>query len=152
MSWKLVKVGLIFTASVALFETALAEGAMPELHRRLLALALDNLDKAMCGTAQCSAATIEERTHPPLTHEQVAAIVAAGTVSVAAEHCQLDWRVRNFLPMMRRYREISKLSDRQMALISMLHGITMGALADAVQRTPCSSEMKATIDKKLIGQ
>jgi hypothetical protein len=133
--------------------TQVAAGAQEpsEPHQKLLKLALDNLQKALCGNGQpCAPATASERANPPVTDEQARAIVGAGTISVLAEHCGLDWTRRNFMPMMQYHRQKLKMNRRQMALVGLLHGITMGAVGGVARQTPCSPEMKASIEKRLI--
>jgi hypothetical protein len=80
--------------------------------KHLLKLALDNLDKAICVKAKCAPATDEERRNPPLSNAQVKANISVGTLSTLAEHCGLDWKCRNFEPLMQSHRERMKMSER----------------------------------------
>ena len=77
-------------------------------------------------------------------------MVEAGSLSVVAEHCGLDWQRRNFEPLMKHHRERLRMSERQLALVSLLHGITMGFVGEIVRRTPCSAELKVATEKRLI--
>lgn len=121
------------------------------LPKILLALALDNYPNARCGNNQpCAPATAEERERPPLTDEQAHTIVTAASTSAIARHCGLDWQRRNFEPLMRFHRETLKLSERQMALVGLLHGISMGVMAEPVARGPCIPALKASAEKHML--
>ena len=87
---------------------------------------------------------------PPITDDQARAVVEAGSISVVAEHCGLDWQRRNFESLMKHHRERLRMSERQLALVSLLHGITMGVVGETVRRTPCSAELKVPTEKRLI--
>jgi hypothetical protein len=101
---KLTSASLIMAVVLAAPLEVLAqvpEGSSPraEPHQKLLMIALDNYQKALCGGNQpCAPASTAERATPPITDEQARAIVAAASISVLAEHCQLDWERRNFAP------------------------------------------------------
>jgi hypothetical protein len=155
MRWQLTSVNLI--AALALMmpfpvaaQTPATPSPRPELHRQFLSMALDNYLGALCGNQPCAPASAAERATPPITDDQARAIVAAATISIMAEHCQLDWERRNFVPLMRHHRERLKMNERQMALVGLLHGITMGALDETVRRNPCTPEMKESIEKRLL--
>ena len=148
-----VAVTLLTAGHSVLAQTAAPPAPKQELHRAFLTLAIDNIDKAMCGQGQfCAPATAAERANPPLTDEQARGIVSAGVISVTAEHCGLDWQRRNFGPLLRHHRETLKLNERQLALVGLLHGITMGQVGEVVRRSPCSPEQKAATEQRLIAR
>ena len=124
--------------------------AVDTLQKQLLKLALDNLDQAICDKAKCTPATDEERRNPPLSDDQVKAIISVGTLSTLAEHCGLDWKRRNFQPLMQIHRKRMKMSERQVALAGLLHGITMGVTGNTIRSQPCTQKLKAEVDQKLI--
>jgi hypothetical protein len=102
----------------------------PELHRQFLLMALDSYQRARCeGNQPCAPASAAERATPPITDDQARAIVAAATISTMAEHCQLDWGRRNFVPLMQHHRERLKMSERQMALLGFCMGSQWEQLA-----------------------
>jgi len=150
--WQLVLTHAIVAAALAVPRPVLAQApaARVEPHQQFLLLALDNYAKARCGKELCAPATAAERANPPITDEQARAIVTAGTISIMAEHCQLDWERRNFIPLMRHHRETLKMTERQMALVGLLHGITMGALAETVRKSVCTPEAKVATEKRLL--
>ena len=121
-----------------------------ELREKLLRTALDNLPKALCGDGPCAPATPEELRTPPLTDPQVQTVISASIVSAMAEHCGLDWSKRNFAPMMQYHREQLKLSDRQVALVGLLHGVGMGVVGETVKKSPCTPETKDKVEQKLL--
>jgi hypothetical protein len=148
----------LLTAALTACQSVLAQSVAPpapkqELHRAFLAVAIDNFDKAMCGQGQsCAPATAAERANPPLSDEQARSIVSAGVISVTADHCGLDWQRWNFVPLMRHHRETLKLNEREMALVGLLHGITMGQVGEIARKSPCTPELKAATEQRLIAR
>jgi hypothetical protein len=151
MTWNSAQASLMAALVLAMPLSVAAQPARTEPHRQLLMIALDNLGRARCERGQpCAPATAEERATPPITDDQARAVVETGSISVVAEHCGLDWQRRNFEPLMKHHRERLRMSERQLALISLLHGITMGVVGETVRRTPCSPELKVSTEKRLI--
>jgi hypothetical protein len=143
--------GLLAWAGPALAQTS--GGSSPEFHRHILKLALDNFKKARCALNQaCAPATTEERQTPPISDDQARRIVGSAVISTMAEHCRLDWQRRNFEPLMAYHRAKLGMSERQVALVGLIHGIAMGAVGDQVRQTPCSADMKATTEQRLLSQ
>jgi hypothetical protein len=113
--------------------TACAQGA-PALGqfsddqvRRILMLALDNIQRGICENNQpCAPTTEAERQNPPITIPEARAIMQRGVVSGAAMHCDMDWGRRNFEPMMAHWRHTMKKNSRQMVTVGFLHGIMQG--------------------------
>jgi hypothetical protein len=118
---------------------------------RVLTLALDNIQRARCeNNAHCAAATAEERKQPPLSIAEGRSIMQRGVLSGLAQHCGLDWRTRNFLPMMAHWRLGTKKSARQMALVGLVHGIMQGQIQNAAAKQgACSDQMRQSIDVQL---
>ena len=84
--------------------------------RQLLGLALDNIQRAVCEDRKpCAPATAEERANPPLTVDEVRAVVGRAVLSAMGEQCGLDWQRLNYLPMMAHWRNALKSSERKMA-------------------------------------
>jgi hypothetical protein len=95
--------------------------------RRVLTLALDNIQRGLCENNQpCAPASEAERQNPPITISEARAIMHRGVLSGAAQHCDLDWLRRNFQPMMAHWRHTIKKNPRQMTFIGFVHGITQG--------------------------
>jgi hypothetical protein len=141
--------GVVASACPALAQTS--GGSSPEFHQYILKLALDNFAKARCEANQaCAPATNEERQNPPISDDQALRIFRAAVISTTAEHCGLDWQRRNFEPLMTYHRDKLALSPRQMALVGLMHGIAMGALGDQVRQSPCTADVKAWTEQRLL--
>ena len=55
-------------------------------------------------------------------------IITAASLSAAAAWCGVEWQNSHYLPMMQQERASRRWSDKQMAYIGLLHGITQGTL------------------------
>ena len=132
---------------------ASAQGSSPDplsddrVHKFLM-LALDNIGQARCeNNAPCAAATAEEKANPPITIEEARLVVRRAVLSGIAGSCNLDWQKRNFLPMMAYWRSTKKKTERQMALITLVHGIMQGMMESSTKA--CPAEMREKIDAQL---
>jgi hypothetical protein len=113
--------------------------------QKILMLALDNIGRARCeNNKPCAAATAEERAKPPITIEEARLFMRRGVLSGMAEPCKLDWQKRNFLPMMTYWRDTMKKTERQMALIGLVHGIIQGMMKPGAQA--CPLQMREKLD------
>jgi len=126
--------------------------AKSPLHRQLLEIALNNIQKTLCKPPDqpCAPATAKERATPPISDQQAQTIVASGIISALGKHCGLDWQRFNFQPLMSYHREKLQMTSRQIALVGLLHGITMGAVRKDVERSACTSDLKSKTKKKFI--
>ena len=117
----------------------------------LLGLALDNIQRAVCEDRKpCAPATAEERANPPLTVDEVRAVVGRAVLSAMGEQCGLDWQRLNYLPMMAHWRNALKSSERKMALIALLHGIAQGQIGPVLaKRGPCTDAARRDIEARL---
>jgi hypothetical protein len=149
--------GLALSLALMLASGALAQPApslTDEAVQQLLQLALKNMPRAMCGNLKpCAPVTAEEFENPPISIEHARAIMLTGTRTALASWCGLDWQRRSFLPMMRHYRHELRFSERQMALVGLLHGIQQGMLegqfkakgaCDAVTRDNLDAQLQKT--------
>lgn len=118
---------------------------------RMIGIALDNIHRALCDDRKpCAPATAEEKASPPLTVAEGRMVVQRGVLSAAGEHCGLDWRKLNFLPLMSYWRDSRKVSERKLALISLLHGIMQGASKPQVEAGgPCTDTRRREIEARL---
>ena len=116
---------------------------------KLLMLALDSIGRGLCENKKpCAPATAKEKASPPITIAEARIIVHRGALTAAAEHCGLDWRVRNFSPMMAYWRHNAKKNERQMTLIAILHGITQ-EFGKHGFKAACTDEMRQNVDRQL---
>ena len=140
---------------LALAATAVhAQGDRPlslddDFVRRILAQALDNITRLRCENAQpCAPATAAEKANPPITVAEARAIMSRGILSGAAERCGLDWQRRNFVPMMAYWRNDMKKTERQMALVALLHGVMQG-IVNAGSEKACPESMRQNLEQGL---
>lgn len=75
----------------------------------------------------------EELKTPIIPYEDGKRIVNRGILSAMAEYCSLDWENRSFSPFMQQERSKGKWSDKQMAFIGGLHGMTQGGAHKSFQ-------------------
>jgi len=108
--------------------------------RRLLVLALDNVQRARCGAQACTPATGAEKANPPLTLAEARVVIGRAALSAVGEYCGLDWRSQNFEPMMNYWRHEQKKSKRQLALIALLHGIMQSRIEKTFAENAACSE------------
>lgn len=122
-----------------------------EFMQRVLQTALANIDRARCANGErCAPATEAEKKNPPLTLAETSQVVGRGIFSGGGFHCGMDWEKRNFLPMMAYWRDQQKKSDRQLALIAMIHGIVFEQfLSEFAAKGKCPDEMKKDLEVRL---
>lgn len=117
--------------------------------QKLLMLALDHISRGLCENKKpCAPATAEEKANPPITIAEARVVIRRGVLSAAGQHCGLDWRQRNYLPMMAYWRQQAKKNERQMALIGLLHGIMQG-MGKPDPKLVCTADMRANLDRQL---
>lgn len=130
---------------------AQAPSKQDETVRNMLGLALDNIQNGLCDNGRrCAPASAEERANPPLTLVEAKAIVNRAVLSAMGEHCGLDWRRLNYLPMMSHWRNALKSTERKLTLIALLHGVAQGQIETVlVKRGPCNDADRRQIESRL---
>ena len=118
---------------------------------RTLQLALEKLPEAKCGGVPCAAPTAQEKANPPLTVSQARLALKTGLLSGSAELCGIDWQQRVFLPYMDAHRKKHDLTDRQMALIAVLHAIMQSFVkGDMKARNErCTASFRSRIEAQI---
>jgi hypothetical protein len=148
----------LFTAALWLLGGAVAFGQSPprgellsdESVRQHVSLALANLKGAKCsGDQLCAPATPAEIAKPPITLDEARSVIQRGMLSGAAGACDLDWANGSFLPMMSYWRQSQRKTERQMALIGLLHGIAQGQALRALSTKPCDAELRRNLEAQL---
>lgn len=131
-------------------QATLPDGEPGDVHvKRQIRLALTNIDRARCsGETLCAKATPAELADPPITVAEARGVIRRSLVSATAEHCGLDWQGRNFSPMMAYWRGEGK-TDRQLALIALLHGIAQGQVRDGLSSKQCTDLNRRYNDSEL---
>ncbi len=132
---------------------ALAQTQAPktreELMLQTLRLALENIETARCGADRCKPATAEEKKNLPLTLTETSQVFGRAIFSGGAAACGIDWNKRNYEPMMAYWRK-QKKSERQLALISVIHGIVMQQIQNKFSGSlGCPAEMKKDVESKI---
>jgi hypothetical protein len=134
---------------------ASAQGPPPEIPdavaRKMLQLGLHNIQRGLCGGLNgCAPATPEEFELPPLTLAQTRIAIMAGAQSAVARWCGLDANSRSINPMMRQVRQRMKLTERQVALMAVIHGIQQ-SLTDQHLKTKgeCDEATRSRLDAQL---
>ena len=118
--------------------------------KNLVHLALANIAHALCESDRfCAPATAAELAIPPITLDEARAVIRRGVVSGAAQACGIDWRRLSFLPMMSHWRHSKRKTERQMALIGLVHGIAQGQAHNVRSQQPCNAEDRRKLDALL---
>lgn len=114
-----------------------------------IAVALANIQHARCtGVAFCEPATAAELNAPPLTVEEGWMVLRRGTINGVAKACGLDWQGKSLAPMMAYWRSLGK-TDRQLALIGILHGMAQAQAEAKMAALPCDEGVRNTINAQL---
>jgi hypothetical protein len=144
-------VGLVLTGANQPLAQPTPPGLPDEAVRKVLDLALQNIQRALCGDRRpCPPATPEEFANPPIAMEHARAIVLTGTRTALADWCGLDWQQRSFLPMMRHYRHVLRFNERQMSLVALVHGIQQGTLEGQLKaKGACDAATRDKIEEQL---
>lgn len=80
------------------------------------------------------AETAAELAAPVIPEEDAVRTVNRGILSALAEYCGLDWEGESFKPYMAAERGSGRWSDKQMAFIGALHGISQGAMLKGFEK------------------
>ena len=130
---------------------AAAQAPREDMTRRVLLLALESIHRARCeDNRPCAPATEAEKANPPLTVAEADVIIQRAVLSAAAERCGLDWQRQNFVPMMAYWRQTQRKSERQMALVSLIHGFMQGQAQQMfAQRGACTDQERLDLAARL---
>jgi hypothetical protein len=74
----------------------------------------------------------EELAHPIVPAALDAQTVQRGMLSAEMALCDLDWTAVSFRPYMNKLRSSGRYSDKQLAYVGLLHGLTMQFTANAL--------------------
>ncbi len=117
----------------------------------MLQRVLSQISMSQCGKGFCGPATDAEKANPPLTIEQARHVMNVGIMSGVAEFCGIDWKKRIFFPLMGYHNKVLKMSQRQLAIVAMLHGTMQGFILDNYREheKSCPDQMKASVERQL---
>jgi hypothetical protein len=126
---------------------ALLEQSVADMLSRVVA----DIQNSRCGPVHCAPATKEEKANPPLTIEQARLAMRVGLFSGAAEFCALDWRKEILFPFLGYHRNTLKMSTRQLAMVSVLHGTMQSFILEKYRKheKSCSDAMRQNLQKEM---
>lgn len=87
----------------------------------------------------------------PISMADARRIVTTGTLSGLAQRCELPWEDQLYLPMMAHYRQDRKLSEPQMRLVGLMHGVQQATVLKEVPDNSCPQDARDRLAKKLRG-
>ncbi|HRF07291.1 MAG TPA: hypothetical protein PL193_01405 [Xanthobacteraceae bacterium] len=139
--------------SIVLSAPVLAQTQAPKSREELMLqtqrMALENIQSARCGADRCAPATEEEKKNLPLSLTETSQVFGRGIFSGGAAACGIDWNKRNYEPMMAYWRK-QKKTERQLALISVIHGLVMQQILNKFSGAEgCPPEMKQDVESKI---
>jgi hypothetical protein len=153
---RLILIGLFSTLCLGASERVFAQSnTQPatkgdEALKSIVQLALSRIHSARCADNKiCEHASADELQNPPITISEARTVVTRGTISGFAELCNGDWRKENFVPMMTYWRRTQKKTERQMALIAIIHGVAQDV---AKERKTCTDQMKRLVETRIAFQ
>jgi hypothetical protein len=128
------------------FGKSITDGAASEA----IKLALTKIQTATCESDKpCARASAEEFSRPPISLEDGRAAMVFAIKSALAQWCGLDWK-RSFLPMIAFGKGQKKMSDRQLQLMTLIHGDFQGRqLATYMKSGQCSPTLRSQLDAQL---
>lgn len=88
-----------------------------------------------------------ERSTLPISKATANHVISVGELSGIAEWCGMDWQT-HFLSLTARARRHG-FSEKQVAFIGLLHGVSQGNVYSALQSKPCTVEQKSRVSKML---
>jgi hypothetical protein len=146
----LIAVMVLVTGAVA----AAAQNQTPRIKdetlQQAIVIALENIQSARCEKGErCKPATEAEKAKPPISLDEANIIFRRAVVSAGGAYCNHDWQKRNFEPMMAYWRT-NKKNERQLALISVMHGFVQQQMLQGLSaKGDCPAALKADVDKNL---
>jgi hypothetical protein len=97
----------------------------------------------------CAPATKKDFDEPPITIEDGRAAMVFGIKSALAQWCGLDWK-RVLLPMIAFGRTQKKMGDRQLMLMTLMHGdFQSRQLVLYTKSGTCPATLRAQLDTQL---
>lgn len=115
------------TLYVCLAVPAAAEEQDPRVILR--AMALTNLHDAQCtATEKCAPAIPAEMAKPTVPLNAVGVAMRAGIRSAVVEKCGGKYFEQSFPPFTRLIRDSKMFQEREIAQLTMIHGITLGLM------------------------
>jgi len=138
-----IRLGLLLS-----FVWAGASFAQDDPRIELQRFVLGNIQEAYCSeTQKCAPATAQELASPPLSLDLMTNIGQAALFSASVYNCGGDYEGSVFRPFMAALRALDALSERELALVSLLHGFQFQELAKR-QDTVCSDALRQNLERQ----
>ncbi|PTT79621.1 hypothetical protein DBR42_21035 [Pelomonas sp. HMWF004] len=89
----------------------------------------------------------QDRATVPVAHPVVNTAINAGEISGLAEWCGLDWQPRYYA--LTRASRTERMTDKQIAFISFLHGAAQQTMASTLRSKPCGDSQRSKVREAL---
>lgn len=118
-----------------------------DLVEHITQVARKNLPKAkLSNNSFVGEETPEERKTELLPFEFRQVVVDRGIFSATAEWCGYEWKDSSFSAFMQKQRSSGKWTDKQLAYIGLIHGVTMGTMESQFEKAgKCTEQYKKSI-------
>ncbi len=118
--------------------------------RAAIRVALKKIHTVTCESNKpCAAASAEELARPPITVEDGRTAMVFAIKSALAQWCRLDWK-RSFLPMIAYGKLQKKMNDRQLQLMTLIHGdFQARQLVSYINSGSCPTTLRDQLDAQL---
>lgn len=121
---------------------------------KVVEVALKNIHHVKCEpNKSCEKASEDELKNPPISRKQASAAIKAGVISGMMQWCGLKWQLRSLRPLIAYHKNAEKMTNRQLALMSMVHSMQQSALYRELSKDKgCPAETKEDMNKKFPGE
>ena len=118
--------------------------------RESIKLALTKVHTTVCASKKpCAPTNASELANPPITIVDGRAAMVFAIKSALAQWCDIDWK-RSFLPMIAFGKHKMKMNDRQLQLITLIHGdFQARQFATYAKAGQCPATLRAQLDSQL---
>ena len=139
-------------AAHAAEEPSLIEDIDADLVKQVSDLVVENIQAGQCGDAPCEPANAIEKIDGMLPRDMTRQVISRGAGSAFAEFCALDWGNQSYLPLLDRERNSGCWSERQIAAVSVTHGVAMGLYRDSLRTEigQCTPSVKSAVEQYLL--
>ena len=156
----MIRLGVLYAILFALTSTtSVAQESFDEKYGRMISdgaaqealrLALTKIHTATCEFSKpCASTSASEFTAPPITIVDSRAAMVFAIKSALAQWCGLDWK-RSFLPMIAFGKYKMKMNDRQLQLMTLIHGdFQARQLMTYTKGGQCPATLRSQLDTQL---
>lgn len=143
---------LLCGAATAAEEPSMIEEIDQSVVKEVSDLVVANIQVGDCGGTPCDPANAIEKIDGMLPRDMTQQVISRGAGSAFAEFCELDWGNQSYLPLMDRERNSGCWSERQVAAISVTHGVAMGLYRNTLKTEigECTAAVKSAVEQYLL--